>query len=409
MIYTIEELKNKVCEKVYDVYKVFQEFFGEDSVDLQNLPGNITLLGAAHTTRLELPTKDISDEDIFSIRDRLTSRDLYPFILVYWPEVTVTNENNRSIKIWDLYAKVTLTMDGTIPYEYTFQLNRSKYNNAQFGCSYLHSHICEIPKGHFRDFQNPCLGNGPLNHTIETLHNENDDIQWMLFCQELALYVTVESLAGGPYIKMEYVGTYSVLSHYKNYEFQNPVRFPGMMRDWRTWMQDEPGKNSLEEFIHYYLKKGNLELSYENDKFVPGMPFFEFIIDISNCFIKWYNSYKATTRNGLSNIKGHIIHSYFIANRDICNIDRDYGDTDFDSYIGATVCIFKGREIKLERIEVADEYVHTTLMDYVIANAILQQILNTLNYRYKDASAKIRGTENPEIKSPSFNQTTKCI
>ena len=101
MQYTINEFRMEAFKEVYQVYEVFQNFFGEDSVDLQNLPDNSQILDAFDSFDIE----ESEYEHNYNIPDdRLTAliRSLgyaRPFILVYWPRVRVTNENDKSIVV----------------------------------------------------------------------------------------------------------------------------------------------------------------------------------------------------------------------------------------------------------------------------------------------------------------------
>ena len=127
-MYTISELQKIIPEKVEGVYQVFKDFFGEDVVDLQQL---VTPQRIQETAVVLFGQKqEFSDVDLAGMLTAIEQNQGYPFILVYWPSVTVTNENDRSVVIQDLYAKVHLTYNGTIPYEYEgFSLNRATFEN----------------------------------------------------------------------------------------------------------------------------------------------------------------------------------------------------------------------------------------------------------------------------------------
>ena len=100
MLYTISELHRELFGKVYDVYDIFESFFEEPYVDLQDVPSETALKQA-------LEAKDIpfSEEESFEVTpNQIKILKLYflhsrPFILVWWPRVTVTNENDKSIII----------------------------------------------------------------------------------------------------------------------------------------------------------------------------------------------------------------------------------------------------------------------------------------------------------------------
>ncbi len=141
MFYTINDFRHKAFTDVYNVYEVFQNYFGEGFVDLQGLPDDDTI--AESFAVAEIPMREDgsgyeADGRTFNGVAR-SYAGIHPFILVYWPTVKVTNENDRSILIYDLYAKITLDAKGMIPVEYRgFTLNRSTYTLEQWVCDYMH-------------------------------------------------------------------------------------------------------------------------------------------------------------------------------------------------------------------------------------------------------------------------------
>jgi len=194
MLYTISELRQKLFGPVYDVYEIFKNFYGEEFTDLQEMPSDEELSDMLRQfwdiQPMGTNSYELDDEDYATLKSRYDNTRA--IIMVWWPSVTVSNENDRSILIHDLYARVDITPDGRIPYEMTgFKLNRTTFTDVQFESGYIHSHVpsrCGLP-----NFQNPCLGRGPIRNTIADLKNNYEEALWMLFCQELSLYVTVES------------------------------------------------------------------------------------------------------------------------------------------------------------------------------------------------------------------------
>lgn len=400
MIYnTIEELQKKVCEKVFEVYEVFQDFFGEEFVDLQHLPRPLLCL-PPEIALAELENRDISDAQIESARQAVRS-SIYPCIIVYWPEVTITNENNRSIKIQKLFAKIEVNLEGKIPYENLgFLLNRSKYPISQFMGGYdqrgfLHSHICQIPKNDLQEFQRPCLGRGPINGTILSLKREFDRITWMLFCQELSMYVTVESLDGVPYNKLEEIGQLKPNHHYQHFDKQ----YAFYRADTIDFDND-----IYKAFVAYYLEHGHLNLCYTGGEYRLGMSYYDFIIDISNTFIEFVNSDPLFSGYNIDALfeEEEVLRKVVVADRKFYNTSATHSLTSLSRYIGREVLRFKGEIITLEIFEDADEEgpVPTTLLDAELAQIILQNILLVINYRYKNEyNYRKRGEEVP---SPTY-------
>ena len=110
----LAEEYNAAMERPRRVYEIFCDYFGEDKVDMQ---GFKTL-----------------EQYILNGGGSITSPGI--FLLVWFPEVTVTNENNRSVDIQDLYMKVPIGADGSMNGSPT--MNRATYPLDQFLSDYMH-------------------------------------------------------------------------------------------------------------------------------------------------------------------------------------------------------------------------------------------------------------------------------
>lgn len=376
MIYTVESYKQKVLEKVYDVYEIFKNFFGENHVDLQDIP-DVTHLLPSRVPYDNLPSEDISDGVIASIKRR-HSTDRY-HIYVWWPRVTITNEHDKSIDIQDLYAQITIDINGCIPYENRgFLLNRSTYSSTQFSSRYMHSHIPSISSDHLSHFMTPCLGRGPINNTIMDLKNSYDEMVWMLFCEELSRYVTVESLAGVPYRKLEEVGASTLLTPYNRGYCKSDYHYIPRFNTLPNLTE------MMKNFTKYYLQHGHLNLSFKDGEFVPGMPYFNFIVDISNSFIEWFNTESGEEGNTKYKLidKG-ILRSAIVNNQKFYKNETLISPSDL-ALEGTLLFSFKGREIRLhiEQDVSQDERFEVIILDHNLAMYILYSIIEIINYRY---------------------------
>ena len=390
MQYTIKELSQHLWESVDNIYEVFKNFFGESYVDLQKpkekgflqrVFSYVINSGVSYTG----PTKD-SYTTPFEISDVLL-KNLEEFfastkaiIYVWWPRVTITNEYDRSVVIQDLYAKVEIQIDGRIPYENRgFLLNRATYNLEQFISGYMHSHIQNVPKDDFQVFMPPCLGNGPIVETIGTLKNEGDEVTWMLFCQELAMYVTVESISGGPWKRMENIGIMKPMFGYSGYGNINSIT------KWERLFT----KATLRSFISYYLKNGHLAVNYRNGEYQCGLPYHEYIIDVSNAFIDYFNKELKTTRQLVIRCYEHtLLQQAIITNGKFyrSNNDLSFVVRAIDSYQNKLVLVFKGKEIRThidDSMQESDTTV-STVLDHNVAMFILKHILEIINFRYRN-------------------------
>lgn len=397
MKYTLEQLHQSIFHSVYEVYDIFKNFFGEDKVDLQFhdtegimvydpiyiIPSNIETDN--------LPDTDLTDdeyEDAVSFAERWQ-----PYIYVWWPEVTVTNEHDRSEVIRDLYAEIKISQDGRLPLEYHgFKLAKATYTRKQYLSGYVHSHVPSFSSAPPK-FQNPCLGRGPINQTIASLKTQNDSALWMLFCQELALYVTVESLAGIPYIKLETIGTSNRRTvQHSNYDNQSELPEDAHI-----------DKETLKDFILYYLKNGHLSFDFYQNRFDHNMPYFDYIIDVSNAFIDWFNE-NGTQEQVASLYQRKILREVIAADGKLY-YTNSLNEQRVLSLSSQKILTFKGQDITVHISDpVNDEERTTLILDHFIAMYILYNIINVINYHYKDEF-----TINTDSTSESSNNSREQI
>lgn len=389
MEYTLEQLRNKFYENVYNVYEIFKNHFGEDYVDLQKIPDNEKFKEIVDAYRIS-DKYTVTDNDIDYTRSLIARQ--YCDIIVWWPKVTVTNEHNKSIDIQDLYAKVTINIYGLMPYEsWGFYLNRSTYTSKQFNSNYLHSHVRSIPMSNLKEFTSPCLGRGPILETIKTLKKDNDEVIWMLFCEELSRYVTVESLTGVPYKRLEEVGHFQDDILYR-YEPINKDDLYSLSRGFLSFPSSRYAftRNTLydtiRDFMAYYLKNGHLSFNFKYGYFILGMPYYDYIIDISNSFIDFYNKELKEDEYKIN----HFFDIDFLRKRYSCGrkIKMSYrgnGNQLVHRYIGKEVLTFKNTSVLLKILEDNGDTgsSEVTVLHQVIANYILTTILTILNYKFK--------------------------
>ena len=303
-------LSNTFLERINEVKLIFEDHFGENFVECKpiNSGNEITesrmldrtvwtkdILYAIFNLPSELKSKTkeehydyilstVTSENISTILEKVTWDRFYDFlsqfqyqIVVHFPEVTITNENNKSIVIQDLYAKVCINGLGNLCSGPLF--NRATYPYVQLVRGYMHSHINGIVTDDH--FTSSCLGSGPINRTINSLRLECEEGLWKLYCIELEKYVHVESLQGGPYHRLENVtgrNTTKVSSEIRMY-----TSFP---------INNDVG---LREFLINFtsILLGSPELKWitkYNFGYSLGMSLSEFILVASKIFINYYNT-----------------------------------------------------------------------------------------------------------------------
>lgn len=402
----IEELYNSLMDKPLRVLGIFNDFFGEDKVDMQGywsldkfkswmnieplstyIPdGNIVSMNMNDWSMYKTwSITDLPGDQVEKVVNVLTNTTVKErignakfngiFILVHFPHVRVTNEHDRFVDINHLWAKVKVSYNGTLNGGFT--LNRSEYTLLHIRCHYMHSHISSIPTGDFTQFQNPCTGRGPINGTISVLNRDYDEDMWNMFCLELSKYVTVESVAGVPYNYLEKLGTNDMEVGVDRFiTYLSPNYYESVIT---------PDK--FREFVRYFISSKKLKFNYVNGSYSIGMSLIEFIVLISNEFIKWYNDQfnkEELTAKFAELKRKDILKECIIDNGKIYYETGRTNVNNYLGYIGKKVCMFKDREITISITDIAEvgNENKSIILNTQTALYILNIILKVLNYRY---------------------------
>ena len=404
----IEELYSLLMDKPNQVLAIFNDFFGEDKVDMQGFMSvdelkswlSVTPI-SAYTSRevlgmsmgdyntyrsqpltnlrgevLDLVLNQLCSEIVDTIGDIKFSSG---FILVHFPHVRITNEYNRFVDINHLYAKVKVLHNGSM--NGYFSLNRAEYTYLHISSGYMHSHVSTIPTSDFTKFQTPCTGTGPINDTISNLSNEFDSDIWRLFCLELSKYVEVESIAGTPYHRLENLGTSNMGAGEDVFRVVNQLRY------------DDSIKEIIKEFVSYFIKQGKLKFNYANGSYSIGMSFTEYILVISNEFIDWYNKKfnNKEWRYTFDTLKrSDVLKEGIIANNKIYYENSRRNVNSYAAYNGQRMCTFKGKDVLINIVDINEvkEDNKSIILNTNIALYILSKILRVINYRYGKAEQR---------------------
>lgn len=419
----LDTLYERVMEMPNKVLDIFNNFFGEERVDMQKFPSKAGLrhsvLGmfvgeifqnADMRNRLPLEGLNRNDElvDIdfeslpaesaAALTEAILSTPFVEsckahrkgFILVHFPRTVVTNEHDRSTVVNHIYVKVPITIKGSE--DGLFTMNRSEYTVAEIYSSYMHSHASHIPTDNFQSFVSCCLGRGPLNNTQTNLSIGFDEDRWNMFCLELSKYVEVESVAGRPYYYLEKISfNTSKMENIDRLSNSSDFYFPSSDR------HNPLVKNAVREFLSYYLEHNSLTFSYRNGVYSLGMPFIEYLIHLSNSFIEFVNNRPELANSRITDC--NIIGDYVIRNGELYQKSRDIDSyiSTYREYVGKEVCTFKGRPVTvaITDLERADNNTvnDAKLINISLASYLLNRILRTINYRYG------RNQENPDSTS----------
>lgn len=406
----IEELHSLLMDKPNQVLAIFNDFFGEDKVDMQGFMSvdrlkswlDVTpiyeyasreLLGMSredYTTYRGQSLTDLRGEVLDLVLNQLCSGRMVDsigqkkfgsgFILVHFPHVRITNEYNRFVDINHLYAKVNILRNGSM--NGYFALNRAEYTYLHISNGYMHSHVSSIPISDFTQFQTPCTGTGPINDTMSNLSREFDSDIWKLFCLELSKYVKVESIAGGPYHRLENLGTSNMSTIESVFKVINHFDYYG-----------ESIEEMIRDFVSYFIKQGKLKFNYANGSYSIGMSFTEYILVISNEFIDWYNkkfnnkelkyTFDTLKRKGVLK-EGIIANNKIYYENSRCNVNS------YAAYNGKRMCTFKGTDVLINIVDISEvkEDNKSIILNTNIALYILSKILRVINYRYGKAEQR---------------------
>ena len=406
----IEELHSLLMDKPNQVLTIFNDFFGEDKVDMQGFMSVDKLkswldvtpiseyasresLGMSredYNTYGRQSLTDLRGEVLDLVLSRLCSGWVVDsigqkkfgsgFILVHFPHVRITNEYNRFVDINHLYAKVKVLHNGSM--NGYFALNRAEYTYLHISNGYMHSHVSSIPTSDFTQFQNPCTGTGPINDTMSNLSREFDSDIWRLFCLELSKYVEVESIAGTPYHRLENLGTSNMSTGESVFKVINHLDYYGGGIE-----------GMIKDFVSYFIKQGKLKFNYANGSYSIGMSFTEYMLVISNEFIDWYNKKfnNKELRYTFDILKGNgVLKEGIIANNKIYYENSRRNVNSYAAYNGKRMCTFKGTDVLINIVDLNEvkEDNKSIILNTNIALYILSKILRVINYRYGKAEQR---------------------
>lgn len=408
----IQERKKVVCSHQYEVINLLRDYFTEELTDVTYVSSDDELLDDF----IRMPLSDIAysvvhdsaykDETIEQLAnngndipelvnqilknvlnestafiDNLVSRNSLAYLYIRFPKVTVTNEDDKSVDIDELYVLVPINGNGTLRRK--FSMVRSSYPIIQWLSGYSHSHLPSLCTTRAPHFAYPCLGNGPIGPTQDKLKYEFNIDMWGLFAFELEKYVTQESLLGGPYIKLESIGRSSEATEIK--------------LCYREELDFSCGNIDFKDFLRSYCRHTNLNISYKEGQYNLGITDVNFVISLSDYFIKWYNNkvaegvyYYITLINLIDNnvlnkviIDGNKVYSNAII-QDIDNIQSLEGTHLTRSQDSDKDFIFKGKPVTLHidgNLNIKSKN-YTLLLNTNICSYMLTKILEIINNKY---------------------------
>lgn len=414
----IEALYRELLELPMAVTEIFNDFYGEERVDLQPMSleefiyelgrtemqdivsgGSSTFAGSSYmrSHRDEHLIVSYSNR-MYShvLTERIDIFDRYaPYmkefignkwftdipIIIHFPHVTIRNEYDRTVEVDNLWAKVPVTWEGKG--RGWFKMNRSEYDVVHMQSDYMHSHVSGIDFD-FK-FRSVCTGSGPINNTMSSLTVGFDEPIWQLFCLELERYMGTESLSGGPYRRMENIG-----ANGSNKRDNFPI-------EQNNYISNEYFTKELSsKFLDYLFTNNILKFNYRKGSYGLAHTFTDTVLTISNAFIDWYNDEyrKAPNMPALYDLQGDgVLKQAIIANGAIFDPNSN-ASRDYSQYVGRKVLTFKGHDVNLVINGLANGARNvSTILNLDIIREYVWAILELLNCEYGNSKKAKSGID----------------
>jgi hypothetical protein len=351
------------------IVDIFNDYYGEERVDLQHnfcdeFINNTLLNGFYNPETFEVTFNSIdngawvgmsniyneSEENINRILNSIEFQDLYTnhhynnnyvYILVHFPQVRVSNESGKSTIIKNLFARISLSLKGEFR---RLEFSKTHYTYAHFIHGYLHSHVPRELT--YNDFNGCCTGTGPINDTIHNLqyYEEDNDYtdQWMQFCWDLDKYVTVESEAGIPYIRMN-----NCVSEIRTGE-EISLNLDKVSNTLNSAFSHYYYLDTydLQEFVKYLIRNKVFKFKWSHKKWDYAHSNEDLIILISNHFLKWIKTYSLISSDYCVNVQGRYFEQTIsINNKLFCKSHTT--PPDITKHQNKDMFVFKGEMQKL--------------------------------------------------------------
>lgn len=323
-------------------------------------------------------------------------------LFIHWPEATITNENDQSIDIQDLFARIPLTVKGmTFPEYERFTFMRTTYTRTQWNHLYMHSHVQTISESNPLKFKHVCLGSGPIKNTINTLvvHPDNQEAM-MLFFWELDKVVHVESLTGVPYNRLSGVTSSSY------------VQVETIVEEYRGFLHDilrNRGNKAVKDFMASFFRAVEVPMAFRDGKYILGCSFLEFAVLITNYYKKWEDAYKKARQLGIDrsfyDLSSFYTNTYGIKDNKIWSLGSRGRSNRADPTTNPTFA-FKDKTFTFTIIEDAStsDYTKCTLLDLTFVAGILNYMLTSIN-----AATSYRYEEKPKEENDFWNEQYDTI
>lgn len=333
-----------LIDKCKKVIEAFREFYPDDRLDFQS---SDTILNELVKTG-KIPKNCSEDTDIGQFD-----------VVVWFPELTVTNENGMSHTIYDTYVFYNIP-------NYTISLGRTTYTPDEIACGYRHSHVS---KNNFKNCTFFCLGsdNNPLPQIIHHLNFydcPNFELMIRSYIISVERTIRIESINGGPYIRMSNIG-------------KNATNFPIGVEPADTYYSTSvTEKDALKKFIEYYISLGLDTFYYDGRNYQLKCSDAEFIERVS----KIAKLYKPTANKKNLYTNAYKINGlYYLKN---AQGNREFVDGEYVhwQFKGTTPRLKVKGNLEQEKVE------HVSILRVPVLNSIYYFLTEYINSYYATKS-----------------------
>lgn len=343
---SLNEYFEALLEKSKGVFSVFCEVFGEDRCAIQ-----INAQFDNHCRTVCSNADAVTPAEWLRV-DYLEIHSVVVDITVYFPEVDISNEKDRHHTIKELYVRTGIKADGRMGRP--LMMLRTRYTTDELTVGYKHSHTGRIRGNSDLRFTDCCLGEAPIRSTVAELVSECDLDRWNVYCLQLDQYVGIESLDGGPYVKMEEIGTKIDRNSYYLYDWNEIHKYSStMLEPWILY------KFLLTTPINFVTRDGVL---------IPAMSALECALRVTEI-----------CKEAVST-KRHLVSGVLIGNRLYSSNGTRVNISGIMAYEGAELLTFKGESKYLSIDRCEEESVRTTeIVNPGFLNSVIEPILIYVN------------------------------
>lgn len=299
------------------------------------------------------------------------------------------------------------------------KMTRAKYTIEHFANGYMHSHAEKLNPQNVKSIHRLCLGNGPIsamimnfNVTYNNIKNQNekdeyieDFMRMMIF--NIDRYVTVESIKGGPYIRMSLAKSVDSISH--GGKIVKIYRLRGIMYDLpnKSYMTAfSLAYNNMTLLIDYFIKRIYMEdvlkpksefkkneltnISFHVSSLNPTINEKEMVIKLSDILYKTIMEYCMKTDNNIDDIVKSLtsfgfLDNYIIDSNGDIYVKKETGNNTkaiekinnlIDNLSESPLLTFNGERIFFSCNKIAEK--EKTNTRYMINSDVMMFILKTI-------------------------------